>query len=136
MPLYVADQQTLVLNIKDFGASGNGSSSSAADTTAIQTAINKLPSTGGTVFAPSGSYVLNAPITLPSTLTAGAKITGAGWGTIFTIANGVNDYAFKFLQAASGLMGGEFSHFKIDCNGVNQTGGGGIDANGATNCLF
>lgn len=45
------------LNAKNFGAMGNGS---ADDTKAIQAAINALPSTGGTVEVPAGTYMINA----------------------------------------------------------------------------
>jgi polygalacturonase len=45
------------LNAKNFGAMGNGT---ADDTAAIQAAINALPSTGGTVEVPAGTYMINA----------------------------------------------------------------------------
>jgi polygalacturonase len=45
------------LNVRNFGAMGNGSTD---DTTAIQTAINRLPSTGGTIVVPAGTYMINA----------------------------------------------------------------------------
>lgn len=118
--------QNLVINAADYGSNG----------AAIQTAINRLPSTGGTVFVPAGTWNLSSPLTVPATILSGFKLAGAGWGTILSLANGVNDYALKFLGAATGLLGAEISHLKIDGNCTNQTGGGGIDANGATNCLF
>lgn len=126
MPLIGQTSQNLVLNAADYGANG----------AAIQTAINKLPSTGGTVFVPAGTWNLSAPLTVPATILSGFKLVGAGWGTILALANGVNDYAIKFLEATSGLLGAEISHLKIDANCTNQTNGGGIDANGATNCMF
>ena len=45
-----------VISVKDFGAVGNGSHD---DTSAIQAAINALPSTGGTVFIPDGTYLID-----------------------------------------------------------------------------
>ncbi|MGH7451063.1 MAG: glycosyl hydrolase family 28-related protein, partial [bacterium] len=42
-----------MLNVKDFGAKGDGI---ADDTTAIQAAIDALPNDGGVVFFPSGIY--------------------------------------------------------------------------------
>jgi hypothetical protein len=136
MPLFIADAQTLVLNVKDFGAAGLGSSTSAKDTAAIQAAINSLPATGGIIYVPTGSYTLNASLTVPATILTGFKFYGAGWSSILTIANGVNDYALKFLESSSGINGAEVGYMKIDCNGTNQTGGGGIDAFGATCCYF
>ena len=46
-----------VLDVRNFGASGNGSMD---DTAAIQAAINALPSTGGTIVVPDGTYMINA----------------------------------------------------------------------------
>jgi polygalacturonase len=46
-----------VLNVRNFGAMGNGV---ADDTAAIQAAINALPSTGGTIVVPNGTYMINA----------------------------------------------------------------------------
>jgi polygalacturonase len=46
-----------VVNVVNFGASGNGVMD---DTAAFQAAINALPSTGGTVIVPNGTYMINA----------------------------------------------------------------------------
>ncbi|MFC3267547.1 right-handed parallel beta-helix repeat-containing protein [Vulcaniibacterium thermophilum] len=45
------------LNVRNYGAVGNGSTN---DTAAIQRAINALPSTGGTVYIPAGTYMIDA----------------------------------------------------------------------------
>ena len=45
------------LNVNNYGAFGDGVHD---DTAAIQKAINSLPSTGGTVFVPAGTYLINA----------------------------------------------------------------------------
>jgi len=44
-------------NVRDFGAKGDGRND---DTSAIQAAINSLPSTGGVVTIPAGKYMINA----------------------------------------------------------------------------
>ena len=49
------------LNVKDFGAVGDGTTN---DASAIQAAIDALPATGGTVFFPPGNYKINSTITL------------------------------------------------------------------------
>jgi len=46
-----------VVNVKNFGAMGNGAMD---DTAAIQAAINALPSNGGTVIVPDGTYLIDA----------------------------------------------------------------------------
>ncbi|MEU4215655.1 glycosyl hydrolase family 28 protein [Actinoplanes sp. NPDC026623] len=66
-------------NIRDYGATGNGSSN---DTPAIQRAINAAAAAGGgTVRAPSGTYKSSNSIHLKSSITiqldAGATIIGA-----------------------------------------------------------
>lgn len=80
-------KDTLVINVKDHGAVGNGA---ADDTSAINTAIGVLAS-GGVVYFPPGNYVVNSAtvITLPanvvlrgagpgaSTITIGASFSGA-----------------------------------------------------------
>ena len=43
-------------NVKNYGAVGNGSHD---DTSGIQAAINSLPSTGGTVYIPAGTYMID-----------------------------------------------------------------------------
>jgi len=44
-------------SVRDFGAKGDGRTD---DTSAFQAAINSLPSTGGTVTVPAGTYLLDA----------------------------------------------------------------------------
>lgn len=44
-------------NVRDYGAYGDGSHD---DTTGIQRAIDSLPSTGGTVYIPAGTYLIDA----------------------------------------------------------------------------
>ena len=50
-----------VVDVRTFGAKGNGATN---DTAAIQKAINSLPSTGGTVVIPPGTYGIDAVTTL------------------------------------------------------------------------
>lgn len=47
---------TAYRNVKNYGALGNGTHD---DTAAFQAAINSLPSTGGTVYVPAGTYLID-----------------------------------------------------------------------------
>lgn len=53
-----------VVSVKDFGAVGNGI---ADDASAIQRAINALPSSGGIVLFPAGTYLVSATQTISGT---------------------------------------------------------------------
>lgn len=61
----------LVINVKDYGATGNGVTD---DTTSIQAAINALSGTGGTVYFPVGTYITSQQINLVKNL----NVIGAG----------------------------------------------------------
>lgn len=78
----------MVVNVKDYGAVGNGVND---DTAAIQAAINAAASGsggGGVVFVPSGSYIISSPLNMStnnmrlqgsqeSTLYIGASFSGS-----------------------------------------------------------
>lgn len=49
-----------IVSVKDFGATGDGVTD---DTAAIQTAINSLPTSGGEVLFPAGSYLISSSLT-------------------------------------------------------------------------
>ena len=67
----------MLLNVKDYGATGNGSTD---DTTAIQNALNAI-ATGGGLFFPAGTYVLSSQLTCtlsPSGSAVSIMLAGAG----------------------------------------------------------
>jgi parallel beta-helix repeat protein len=49
------------VNVKDFGAAGDGV---ADDTAAIQAAIDALPAAGGSVFVPRGTYIISNAVVI------------------------------------------------------------------------
>src|SRR6267142_581238 len=121
-------------NVKSFGALGDGV---ADDTSKIQDAINSLPDSGGTIITPPGTYKITAPLITPASMYGGFGCIGAGWGSIWKLANGVNDYLLKFNTGSSnGMIGAYVANMKFDCNGTNQSGGGGVNAFGAYRCKF
>jgi hypothetical protein len=82
----LADRFADWVNVKDFGAIGNGT---ADDTTAINNAIAAISSTGGVVYFPRGVYRTVSTITLTTT---GTRLIGegcAGLGNATTDAAGV-----------------------------------------------
>lgn len=54
-----------VFNVRQYGATGDGSTN---DTAAIQAAINAVPTLGGVVYFPAGQYKITAAITVRSRL--------------------------------------------------------------------
>ncbi len=58
-------QNTLVYNVKDYGAKGDGTTD---DTSAIQNALNTAP-VGAVVFVPTGTYAISAPLVIPPMIT-------------------------------------------------------------------
>lgn len=52
-------------NVKVYGATGDGSTD---DTSAIQSAISAIPSTGGTLYIPAGTYKISSAVELKSNL--------------------------------------------------------------------
>lgn len=69
-----------VINVKDFGAIPNDDKS---DSEAIQKAIIKAEKQGGgTVYVPSGTYLINKPIQIHKN---GIIFTGDGYGTVLKI---------------------------------------------------
>src|SRR5579883_1488805 len=56
-------RQFTKVNVKDFGARGDGSTN---DATAIQNALNSIPSSGGALLFPPGTYVVTSSFTIPA----------------------------------------------------------------------
>jgi hypothetical protein len=83
---------SLVINVKDYGATGNGTTD---DTAAIQNAINALPN-GGAVWFPTGLYKITSTIsvTVPMSLKgAVAGIDGSGKGSVISSPTGVSPFS-------------------------------------------
>lgn len=76
-----ASLEPIFVNVKDHGAVGNGSTD---DTAAIQTAIAALPATGGTLYFPTGRYVVTAgdSVTHPGSQAAKVALTLPSYVTV------------------------------------------------------
>jgi len=89
----------------------------------IQAAINALPSTGGKVFLPAGTYSITSTTTIPSNV----WIEGAGASsTILYVQNNSNCSVFANSDQTNGNTNIKISNLKIDGNKSNNTSGYGI----------
>jgi len=136
------------INVKDYGAVGNGSTD---DKLAIQNAINAVPSGGGVVYFPSGTYRITGKLTLSDTQNCiilegcGADTGHNGEGSTIYQYDGVNT-EFIEINGADNITirhllfrGGTF----WDSNNANlgTTGGNGAitayrTSNGGIGHLF
>lgn len=108
------------LNVKDFGAVGDGTTD---DTAAIQAAINAVTSTQRTVYIPGGTYKVTSTLTIPIEMTiygtnrAGTNINYDGSGAaITTTADGTPNLSriclsgFGIYNVGSGTIGINFDN--------------------------
>lgn len=103
---------SLFFNVKDYGATGDGSTN---DTNSFNTAITDAA--GATLFIPAGKYVLtpNSLASIPSN----TRILGAGAGnTVLTIANNLDHEGDLFQIVSSENV--EVAGFTLDGNKANQ----------------
>jgi hypothetical protein len=70
-----------VINVKAYGATGDGTTD---DTTAIQAALDAVPSSGGTVLLPAGTYVITSTLVIDKENTV---LEGVGTSSIIMIAS-------------------------------------------------
>jgi len=100
------------VNVKAFGAVGDGVTD---DTTAIQAAITALPATGGILYFPPGTYLVNSGLPLTG-LVSGTKVCGAGrnasiiknggTGNIWSIPTATSKVTFESITLQSGATSG------------------------------
>lgn len=92
-----------ILNVKDYGAQGDGSTD---DTAAIQATIDAVPASGGCVFLPRGAYVISAPLVPKSTV----RICGEAFGRAKIISTASD----IFTMDASQLDRIEIDHLALE----------------------
>jgi len=81
-----------VINVKDYGATGNGSTD---DRQSIQNAINAVSSTGGKVVFPAGKYKLGSSLTITQTANQNAVILQGLAGN----SVGLDNYGARLFRA-------------------------------------
>lgn len=94
------------INVRHYGAVGNDTTD---DTTAFTSALAALPSTGGTLFVPPGTYKLTGLLTLS---TANTTILGSGAKLHWT----------AFGSSAHGSLGAGTSGIRITANNCTLRG--------------
>lgn len=111
-----------VVNVKDFGAVGDGV---ADDTRAIQAALDAVARRGGgTVLVPAGTWVV-APSGTKTWLKVGSDTTVQGAGetaTVFKVKDAAGDYRTLFGQASPSVVvrNVRFAGFRIDQNAAGN----------------
>ena len=105
---YVRVRESHYVNVKWFGAKGDGN---ADDTAAIQAAIYELPETGGTVTVPGGTYVISETIRIgegdgvtPSRKN-GIKLVGNGTGVGHYTTSQTKFVAVKPMETVISVSG-------------------------------
>jgi hypothetical protein len=104
------------------------------DATAINTFLGSFSSGRmPRIYFTEGDVAVNTPILVAKN----QYWNGAGQDqTRFNLANAVNDYAIKFVNGDTSEIKASFKDFSVNCNGLNQTAGGGIYAPGAVHSMF
>jgi hypothetical protein len=111
--LAAAQIPPFALNVRDFGATGNGTTD---DSTAILAAISALPAAGGTVWIPPGTYIVGRPITAAKN---NIVLAGAGWGSVLKLANNASQGLRNVIEV-NGVSGWVVRDLQIDGNRANN----------------
>ncbi len=132
VPIGAADAQgcvkppasSLSVSVKDMGAQGDGRTD---DTAAIQRALDKIGGTGGTVFVPNGTYMINAVgkgLALKSNMTL--KLSPGA--TLKVIPNSAEAYAMFNIAGVTNVTvdGGTFEGDRREHGGNTGEWGMGI----------
>lgn len=103
-----------------------------ADDVQIQAALDALPSAGGTVHLTEGTFIIATSININK---SSITFEGSGWSTVVKAKVGLNDHVIKF-DNTNFIASCIFRSFKLDGDLLDQSSGNGIDALGATTCIF
>lgn len=97
----IKDRLTDCLNVKDFGAVGDGSTD---DTAAIQAALNVASDSAGDIYFPAGTYKISSVLTKAMGSTGGVKIRGAGFGVTKIVQATNNTGVLAVTQSSTSAM--------------------------------
>lgn len=116
---HAQDGATGSVNVRDFGAIGNGQTD---DTAAIQLAIDSVAIDGGTVIIPAGTYLVSVPILVRNNV----SVIGSGIGnTVLKVPDNHNDELFGVLRTPFGesTVNVYVANLTLDGNRRNQQSG-------------
>lgn len=125
-----APTSSLVINVKDKGAKGDGLTD---DTKAIQAAVNQAAGTGGTVLVPDGTYMIDAITSIQIKSNMTLRMSG---GTILkALPNGKDNYSIINITGASNInvIDGTLIGERDKHSGTSGEWGMGIMLRGVTN---
>jgi len=128
-----APTSSTVVNVKDSGARGDGKTD---DTAAIQSAVNQVQDTGGTVLVPAGTYMVDATVGIQ----LGNKMTfRMDPGAILqVITNNVESYDTVMVQGKSNvnIIGGSIVGDRSTHKGSTGEWGMGISIYGGSSVVI
>lgn len=128
-----APASTTVVSVRDTGATINDSTN---DTKAIQAAVDQVAGTGGTVYVPDGTYIIDAltSIKLKSNMT----LKMSGGAVLKAIPNNQTGYAIIQIQNASNVnvAGGTILGERNAHQGTDGQWGMGIRIGGVNNAVI
>ena len=108
-----------VRDVTAFGATGGGA---VSDLAAIQATIDDLPTSGGAVFFPPGTYLVSGAINMRGTGGTRNNVTLYGFGkaTVLKLANAANASVIEVSTTgtATGML---IQDLRITSNSANQT---------------
>ena len=96
---------SIVVNVRQLGAKGDARSD---DTSALQAALDRVAGTGGTVFVPDGTYMVDAASQRRLKIHSDTTLKLAPHATLRVIPNGSKEYALLTVAGSSNvtIMGG------------------------------
>ena len=117
--VYPSDGEYIVI----YGKNLSVAYSDTDATTAIEWAINHLPTDGGVVRLASGTYTVTSTIDI---LRSNVVLAGSGLGTVLYLASGSNCVVIRIGDGSTTLSGIVIRDIEIDGNKAGNTGSTGI----------
>jgi polygalacturonase len=118
-----------VINVKNMGAMGNGVND---DTAAFQAAIDALPSSGGTISVPNGTYMINGLVGI--TMRSNTRLSMQGSASLNEIPNSAErSWVLKIWNVNNvEVEGGHIVGDRVGHQGTAGQWGYGVNISGAS----